>query len=214
MAIKADEELGAVETVETPAHEQTHVDVFEKIANIHLNAEIDDESVQPALEFILNSNMAGEDITVINLFIDSMGGDLSSAMKLIDVIRMSRIPVRTIAWGNLASAALMIFMAGHERVISVNCSVLSHYASMQIGNMNILVADPSRQQEFNLIIERLHSLYVECTGKPLSYVKKHLLKPHDVVMSATQLIKHGGADTLMPRSMDWLTAGLDATKKA
>jgi ATP-dependent protease ClpP protease subunit len=214
MAIKADEELGAVEAVETPAHEQTHVDVFEKVANIHLNSEIADESVQPALEFILNSNMANEDIAIINLFIDSMGGDLSSAMKLIDVIRMSRIPVRTIAWGNLASAALMIFMAGHERVISVNCSVLSHYASMQIGNMNILVADPSRQQEFNLIIERLHALYMECTGRPLSYVKKHLLKSHDVVLSATQLIKHGGADRLMPRSMDWLTTGLDNHKKA
>ncbi len=214
MTIKADETMEAVEEVETPPHEQTHVDVFEKIANIHLNAEIDDESVQPALEFILNSNMTGEDITVINLFIDSMGGDLSSAMKLIDVIRMSRIPVRTIGWGNLASAALMIFMAGHERVISSNCSVLSHYASMQIGNMNILVADPSRQQEFNLIIERLHALYMECTGKPLSYVKKHLLKPHDVVMSAMQLIKHGGADKIMPRSLDWLTDGLDTDKKA
>src|SRR5437763_338647 len=77
---------------------------------------------------------------VINLMINSEGGDLTAAFALITVMEASVIPIRTIAIGECASAGLVILMAGHQRVITPTASVMSHqlssgsegtYASMQ-----------------------------------------------------------------------------------
>jgi ATP-dependent protease ClpP protease subunit len=46
------------------------------------------------------------------LMICSEGGDTAAAFALIDVMKSSRIPIKTIGLGMIASAGLLIFLAG------------------------------------------------------------------------------------------------------
>lgn len=191
--------------------EQTLVEVFDKFANVQLNGPVCNETINPIINLILNLNLTQEDKqnpSVINLFIDTDGGDLSSAMRLVDVIRMSEIPVRTIGWGKVASAGLMIFMVGHERLFSENCSILSHNATFNAQLYSVRVNDFSQQQEFKLINERIMRIYKESTGKDEKYIKKYLLRDNDVYLSAEDAVKHGLGDGFLPKGkgLSWLKA--------
>lgn len=195
--------------------EQTSVAVFDKFANIQLNGPVCAETVNPIVDFIIGANLSSNEemnLNVINLFIDTEGGDLHSAMKLIDAIRMSEIPVRTIGWGKVASAGLIIFMTGQERFLSENCSILSHNATFNAASYSVRVTDFSHQQEFKLINDRIMRVYKECTGKDEKYIKKHLLRDNDVYMSAADAIEHGLCDGFLPRGMSWLKCLVKQTK--
>jgi ATP-dependent protease ClpP protease subunit len=204
--------------------EQTTISFFSRFANIMLNGPVCAETINPIVDFIVNANLVknNEDkdnglvdllverkdeersIDLINLFIDTEGGVLDSALKLIDTIRMSEIPVRTIGWGRVASAGLIIFMTGKERFLSENCSILSHNATFSASSYSVRVNDFSHQQEFKLINERIMRIYKECTGKDERYIRKNLLRDNDVYMSARDAIKHGLGDALIPKGMSWL----------
>jgi ATP-dependent protease ClpP protease subunit len=71
-------------------------------------------SVKTAVEWIFEANFAEERPELLNLIITSPGGDLNAAFALIDTMRGSAIPIRTIGLGQIASAGLMIFIAGDK----------------------------------------------------------------------------------------------------
>lgn len=196
-----DEEL----TMRVDSHEETVIIENDRIANIYIQGPICEEVVAPAIEYIIQCSMDHEKQLIgINMFIDSTGGELDAAMKLIDAMRMSEVGIRTIGWGKVASAALMIFMAGGERVMSENVSVMSHHASFNATAYSIRVTDPSQQMEFKLITDRIVRIYQRAILKDRKYIMKHLLKDHDVYLSAEQCIEHGIAHYIMPRGMGWL----------
>lgn len=192
------------ETV-TVTENNANIVIFNRFANVYLNGLISFENVNPIVDFILNVNLSDKlNLDFINLFIDSEGGDFYSAMKLVDVIRMSEIPIRTIGWGNVASAGLIIFMTGKQRFLSENCSILSHNATFNASSYSVKVTDMSHQHEFKLVTDRVMKIYMECTGKNEKYIKKHLLKENDVYLSAVDAIKHGLGDNLIPKNISWL----------
>lgn len=195
-----DDELEDEET------EDSTVAVFDTFINISLKGVVCSQTIDPIVELIINVNLNDEfkELEVINLFIDTDGGDLSCAFKLIDVIRMSEVPIRTIGLGKVASAGLIIFMSGDERVFSENASILSHHATYNASNYSIKVSDSSHQQEFKHIMSRILKTYTRYTGKDEKYIKKHLLKENDVYLSAEEAINHGLADDILPEGMSWL----------
>ena len=88
-------------------------------------------TVKPVVEWIFEANFAEERPDLLNLIICSPGGDLNAAFALIDTMRGSAIPIRTIGLGQIASAGLMIFIAGDKgkRILTPNTSILSHQYS-------------------------------------------------------------------------------------
>ena len=56
---------------------------------------------------------------------------MGAAFALIDVMMSSRIPVKTVGLGTIASAGLLIFISGTHgrRVLTPNTSILSHQFS-------------------------------------------------------------------------------------
>lgn len=185
------------------------ITVNEKVVNIQLHGEISQETINPLVDFLITSSMSDEDFNVVNLFIDSEGGDLDAAMKLIDAMRMSSTPVRTIAWGKVYSAGLLIFMSGQERLISQNCSILSHNATFNATSYSVKINDHSQQQDFKLTGERIMGLYETATGHDRKFIKRHLLRDHDVYLSAEQAVLMGLADDLLPRSFADLIKPID-----
>jgi ATP-dependent Clp protease protease subunit len=131
---------------------------------------------------------------MLNLIITSPGGDLNAAFALIDVMRGSAIPVRTIGLGQIASAGLMIFIAGEkgQRILTPNTSILSHqYSWGAIGKEHELFA---QIKEFDLTTKKVIDHYKRCTGLADKKIREVLLPPQDVWLSPPEAKKLGLCD--------------------
>jgi ATP-dependent protease ClpP protease subunit len=181
--------------------EASVVSLFDTFANVFIKGPICNETINPVIDFLFAANFSSEfeRIEGVNLFIDSPGGDLTSALKLIEMIEMSDVPIRTIGWGRVASAALIIFMSGHQRVLSRNASILSHQVTYVAPYVQMKINDPSQQEEFKNTHERIMNLYLEYTGKSEKYILKHLIKSYDAYLTASAAVQHGLADVILPR---------------
>jgi ATP-dependent Clp protease protease subunit len=122
------------------------------------------------------------------LMICSEGGDMSTAFALIDVMRSSLIPVKTVGLGQIGSAGLLIFLAGTRgrRFLTPNTSILSHQFSWgSDGKVHELFAT---MKEFELTQKRMVEHYKLCTGLDESEIRTALLPPHDVWLSAQEAL--------------------------
>lgn len=154
-----------------------------------LMGEIDHDSVKPVVEWILHENyVLKRRRKELLLMICSEGGDMSCAFALIDTMRSSAIPIKTVGLGCIASAGLMIFLAGTpgRRVLTPYTSILSHQFSWgSDGKAHELFAT---MKEFTLTQARMLAHYKQATGLSEEEIKTALLPPHDVWLSAEEAL--------------------------
>lgn len=155
-----------------------------------LMSAVSDDSVRPIIEWILHENhVRKKKHRELLLMICSEGGDMASAFALIDVIRSSRIPIKTVGLGTVASAGLMIFIAGApgRRVLTPNTSIMSHQFHWgTTGKLHELFATV---KEFELTHQRMVDLYRECTGLDDKKISEVLLPPQDVYLSSQEALE-------------------------
>jgi len=160
-----------------------------------LMGEIDTESVKPVIEWILLENFVKKKkLKELLLMICSEGGDLSAAFALIDVMNSSRIPIKTVGLGQIASSGLLVFLSGSpgRRVLTPNTTIMSHQFSWgSDGKVHELFAT---MKEFELIQQRMVNLYKKATGLDDDVIKSVLLPPQDVYLSAEEALKYNICD--------------------
>lgn len=162
---------------------------------IMLTGEIDRRKVDIAIRAILAANMELS-YPYINLIIKSPGGSVDDGFSLIDMMRASVIPVQTVAIGECSSAALMIAMAGEHRMISPNCSVLSHQFSAAFPAPTKRADLKAREKDFQMIEDRIVNHYKTCTGLTEESLKSTLLMDYDIFLDANEAIKYNLFDEL------------------
>jgi ATP-dependent Clp protease protease subunit len=151
-------------------------------------------SAKNVVEWIFECNFAEERPELLNLIITSPGGDLSAAFAVIDAMRGSAIPIRTIGLGQIASAGLMIFIAGTKdhRILTPNTSILSHqYSWGAIGKEHELFATV---KEFDLTTKKMIAHYKKCTGLNEKKIRDVLLPPQDVWLTPHEAKELGICD--------------------
>lgn len=157
----------------------------------YLADEINMHVIRDCATWIMDSNLQKQKKQPhLTLMVTSYGGDLSAAFALIDIMRGSSIPVRTIGLGCIASAGLLIFISGEKgnRIITPNTSILSHQWSWgQVGKEHELIAT---MREFELTTIRMINHYKKCTGLPEKTVRERLLPPQDVWLSPQEALKY------------------------
>jgi ATP-dependent Clp protease protease subunit len=105
-------------------------------------------------------------------------------------MRSSKIPIKTVGLGAIASAGLCIFLAGFpgRRILTPNTSILSHQFSWgSSGKVHELFATV---KEFELTQLRMIKLYQETTNLDEDTIKKVLLPPQDVYLSAEEALSY------------------------
>jgi ATP-dependent Clp protease, protease subunit len=154
-----------------------------------LMSDIDSDSIKPVIEWILHENYVRKRRKKeLLLMICSDGGSLEDAFALIDVMRSSVIPIKTVGLGSIASAGLCIFIAGTagRRILTPNTSILSHqFAWGSHGKAHELFATV---KEFELCQHRMIELYKQATGLDDETIQKVLLPPQDVYLSAEEAL--------------------------
>lgn len=178
---------------QTPADEA----VQEKSPGIAmLFGEVTPDAIQELCAWILSENISDEPPDMLTLMINSPGGELSSAFALIEIMNGSRIPIRTVGLGEIASAGLLIFMSGTkgQRVLTPTCSIMSHHFSGGVvGNYHELL---NANKDWNFTHARIIDQYVRCTGLTPEVIKEKLIPNRDVYLSPDEAIEFNLADVI------------------
>ena len=160
-------------------------------------SDVTQESIKPLIDWIIAENYnKDKKKKELTLGICSPGGDLNACFALVDIMKGSKIPIRTIGMGMIASCGLLMFISGEKgrRVLTPNTSILSHQFSWgSFGKEHELFA---AVKEFDLTTRRMVDHYKKCTGLSEEDIRKYLLPPQDVWLSAKEAKKLGLCDSI------------------
>ena len=131
--------------------------------------------------------------TPIRLYINSEGGELSSALSIVDLIERSEVPIHTIIEGEAASAATLISVVGHKRFITKNSHMLIHqvrggmWGKMQEFEEEIL--------NMKMYSDKLIQIYKKTTYLSEEKLTKILKK--DILWDSKKCLKYGLVDAII-----------------
>lgn len=167
-------------------------------SHIHfLNGPVNEYSVENVIKWILYENTIEEDGKILNLYINSEGGSLPDCLALIDIMKQSKYPIKTIGIGTIASASFLIFACGSKgkRIISKNTSIMCHqYSSLIQGKEHDLEA---YYREMELTNTRLINILKSATSLNTKLIKTKLMPPSDVWLTPEELVSYGVADKIV-----------------
>jgi ATP-dependent Clp protease protease subunit len=177
-------------TKETDIQDKNPSDALRESGMYVFMDEVNHETIKPVIEWILYENyISPHKKKELLLMICSEGGDLSSCFALIDTMRASKIPIKTVGLGLIASCGLLIFITGTRgrRVLTPNTSILSHqFYSATEGKSHELFAT---MREFELTNKRIIEHYRQCTGLDEATITSQLLPAQDVWLDHEAALK-------------------------
>lgn len=92
--------------------------------------------------YTLAKEIEGLDVDVINVYINSYGGEVAEGLAIYNQLRRHKAKVKTYCDGFACSAASVVFMAGDERIMSNASLLMIHNAWMYtVGDPNQLRKD-------------------------------------------------------------------------
>lgn len=155
---------------------------------------VEEESVKDAITFILKANMLFKDDRDITLYLNTNGGNCYDGFALIDVMSVSRLPVRTVGMGNIMSMGVLLLCSGSKgkRVMTRNTQVMAHqfYGGAE-GKFHELVsaykAELYLEQQFN-------AHFLRHTSMTEKQIKDVMFGPSDRWLSPAECKKFGIVD--------------------
>lgn len=166
------------------------------LLNHHINfltGEITEDNTTEIIRWIAYENTLDTEVP-LTLFINSMGGSLTDAFALIDIMHNSHRKIRTFGIGNVMSAAFLIFTSGlkGERYIGKNTSIMCHqYTGEIFGKHHDLTAQFKETESLN---RRMVDVLSRATYLDERTIKRRLLPPSDVWLTPQEVIDLGIAD--------------------
>lgn len=152
-------------------------------------------TVRPLIEWVIAKNLEIDGVhptkrpDCLNLIISSLGGHVSDCFAAVDVLLCSRVPIRTVGLGGLASCGLTLFLCGSKRFVAPHALITSHqYSGGSDGKHHELLAERAAQDWTH---EALIDLYCKQTAQSRVYVEPTFFGPSDRHFSAQQAIDTG-----------------------
>ena len=153
------------------------------------------EVCSDTVRWIIEENFEN-DHDFLTLIVNSPGGYISSGFSVIDAMIGSKIPIRTLGLGQIASMGLLIFITGKkgDRILTPNTLIMSHqWSGGDYGKEHELVAGIKRN---NLISDMIIRHYKKHTGLSEKKIRKYLLTPSDIFLSANEAKSLGLCDQI------------------
>jgi ATP-dependent Clp protease protease subunit len=178
------------------AEDRIDVKLLEKSVHF-LSGQIDEESALKTIKWIVYENTDSKQEKLLTLYVNSSGGELYQAFAIIDAMRSSRFPIRTIGLGQIMSAAFLIFACGTkgERYIAPNTGIMCHQFTDSIENKYHDIRSAMKEAENSN--DRMLAILEECTGLPKNRIKTKLLGASDTYLTAEEMVELGAADHLL-----------------
>lgn len=184
----------------TRKHEQTAEDRIDNLLldshMFFLNGDIEEENIDRCIKWIEYENIDPKD-KLLTLYVNTTGGDLYQSLALIDIMRTSKHPIRTIGLGSIMSGGFLIFVCGTkgERYIAPNAGIMCHQLSEDITDKYHDIK--SAVQEVENCNARMIKILRDATGLTAIKIQAKLLPASDVYLTARELIQLKAADFIL-----------------
>ena len=129
----------------------------------------------------------------ITIYIMSYGGDLDYMWTLVDTIKLSTTPITTVNVGVAASAASLIFVAGHRRLMMPNAKVIIHEGSASVQGDAVKVVDAT--ESYKKELKRMKEFILEQTRIPATTLNRR--KNNDWTIDAHYCLANGVCDQVI-----------------
>lgn len=110
-----------------------------------LFGDVTEISMKDAAIFVLKANQIFSPSREITLFLNTLGGSCYDAFALIDLMEVSKLPIKTVGLGNIVSMGVLLLCAGTKgrRILTRNTQVMAHQFSGGIAGAKFheLMAD-------------------------------------------------------------------------
>lgn len=142
--------------------------------DIYYSGSITDETIFGLTSSIINLQNENQ-YNEINLHIQSSGGSLLPTLGLVDLIRISDIPINTIVMGYAASSASLISVVGRQRFINKYGVILIHQLKMGIEFSKYNEIKDQYENAYTLmnIIKQIYLENTRLTEKQLDSLLSH-----------------------------------------
>ena len=172
-----------------------HIYFYGKVSNqncLQLNIAL--ESISKKLtEARMNLNV---DNLKIYLHINSFGGSVFASLATIDSIRNCKYPVVSIIEGAAASAATLISVVCHERIIRKNAYMLIHQMSSGFwGKMEEIKDEIINLKKLSKNLKKIYKQHTKLDNKTSEIKLNHILK-RDIWWDAEECLKYGLVDEI------------------
>lgn len=139
---------------------------FNNRRKMFIDFEVDD-SMMEFERFILKWNIEDkgkepEKREPIWIYLMNYGGDAHLMFAMVDIIAMSKTPVYTVNLGQCASAAAIIFLAGHKRYMMPGATMLIHRGSGAIEGDADKVLDQAAS--YKAMLDKMNKYILERTN--------------------------------------------------
>jgi ATP-dependent protease ClpP protease subunit len=129
----------------------------------------------------------------IFLHINSFGGSVFAGMSSVDYILNSKVPVTTVIDGCAASAATIMSVVGHHRVMHKHAFMLIHQISSSMWGKFEEMKDDMKNSE--LLMDTIIGIYEEHTRIPRNELKDILKR--DIWWDAKTCLDYGLVDEII-----------------
>lgn len=110
----------------------------------------------------------------INIYINSIGGDVMAAMSLITTIENSLTPIHTHCIGEASSAGLLVFITGHKRIAYKSSMFMYHeLSSGSIGKLKDLEESVEVWKQMQKNIDEIFTTYTNFTQEELDEIRSY-----------------------------------------
>ena len=164
--------------------------------------EVTVESMKNAINFILKGNLLNASSEELTFFINTVGGSCYDGFSLVDVMNVSRMPIRTVGMGSIVSMGVLLICAGTKgkRIMLRNTEVMAHQFSGGTDGkfhelMSTVKAHVRLEHQFIQHFKR-HSLMDE------QQIRDIMFSPSDRWLSPTECKKLGIVDILVDELPD------------
>ena len=132
------------------------------------------ELVAGAIAWI-NGQLYSGNYIKLKLFLSSNGGDVDSAIRLYDFLKACPLDLEIYGFGQIDSAANLVYLAGERRFAVKNCRFFLHEGSFTIGNpTSALKVHEETLRILKELLIRTSKIISSETGKDLAVVRNTL----------------------------------------
>lgn len=160
-----------------------------------INYESIKDIVRKLMSYDLDTPVALRPTKPVLIGITSHGGNATTAFALIDAMLAAPVKVNTLGLGVITSAALFVFLAGNERIITSQTMIQCHQFTwgMRDKYHELKAGRKVEDWEHNMIATYISKR----TGKSKTFVEKELLGPSDRWITPEEALELGIATKLV-----------------
>lgn len=166
--------------------------------------EVNQDSMRDACTFLLKANKIFND-EELTIFVNSMGGTTNDGFALIDLMDISRLPIRTVAIGNICSMGVLIACAGRKgrRIMTRNTQIMAHQFSWYVeGKFHELQAANKAQEH---LAYQFTQHFLRHTSMTEQQVKDVMFGPSDRWLTPQECKRFGMVDIILDELPDPFT---------